>query len=82
MILKGQAGGLFPLGLSPRPVSGTPDTSPNSPGRYSTNGGDLAGIFTNGWGNRSYAERDKIALRACYADDGGELDGGQRSASA
>ncbi|KQO99091.1 FAD-dependent oxidoreductase [Methylobacterium sp. Leaf91] len=70
MILKGQAGGLFPLDLSPRPVSGTPDTSPNSPGRYSTNGGDLAGIFTNGWGNRSYAERDKIALRACYATMG------------
>ena len=70
LILKGEVGGLFPLGLSPRPVSGTPDTSPNSPGRYSTNGGDLAGIFTNGWGNRSYAERDKIALRACYATMG------------
>lgn len=60
-------GGLFPFGLSPRQVSGTAD---GEPGLYSTNGGDLPGIWTNGWGNRSYAERDKVALRACYATMG------------
>lgn len=57
------AGSIFPLGGSAQAISGTVQ---GQPGRYSTNGCDLPGVFTNPWCTATYEEREKIQEEAAW----------------
>ncbi|MHC2087216.1 FAD-dependent oxidoreductase [Methylobacterium sp. CM6244] len=49
------SGSSFPYSVSARGISGTVT---GQPGRYSTNGTDMPGIFTDGWCEMSYRQRE------------------------
>ncbi|KQP02671.1 FAD-dependent oxidoreductase [Methylobacterium sp. Leaf93] len=49
------AGGSFPYSVSARPISGT---VAGEAGRYSTNGTDFPGIYTDGWCEMGYRQRE------------------------
>lgn len=55
------AGSQFPLGNSTKAISGTVQ---GEPGRYTTNGCDLPGIWTNGWCEKTYDQRIAMQEKA------------------
>jgi len=61
---NGGAGSVFPLRLSAFEVSNPPGQSGSN--KYTTNGGDLPGFYTNPWTRASYSERIAIQNRAFY----------------